>query len=194
MKEDKHLNDTDIRKALHNMYGNKPVPEFSKDMMDRVLQRLPKNKGKKTTYLHMARMSGYGIAASILVALGIWLYDWSKPISNMDLVTEVSKQIIPETETNYTLPIQQNDLKTEPEEKKISHNASPGRKQSGSTTAKIAKSSGFNANIPASDHIPQEEKTLPMEEDYTQETRDMLCERFNRSEQQTAALRAELEL
>lgn len=194
MKKYKRLNDTDIRKALHNMYGNKPVPGFSEDMMERVMLRLHKNNGKETIYLHMTRMAGYGIAASIAVVLGIWLYAGYGPINNMEPVAEVSGQIVPETETHNTLPSRQTAIQAEPEEKKNSLNAPPIGKRTGKTATRTTKSPDFNANIPASENIPQEENILPPEEDYTQETRDMLCERFDRSKQQIAALRAELEL
>lgn len=172
-----HFADPDIRRALSRKYGTEEAKPVSEEFMDSVLQRLEAETPRSVSRLRPLRSTAWGIAACAAVALTIWFggngdtATEDKPVAVVSSPKTVVKRIEPKPEV-----VEEKAEMPEPQ-------AAPCPKP----RKHIARSI---ATPLQPDTVSAPQITL---NDYPQETHNMLCARLEMGEQQTMAMRAQLE-
>ncbi|MBP3470684.1 MAG: hypothetical protein J6K41_00395 [Paraprevotella sp.] len=186
MREPFRFTDLDLRKALRHKYDHQPVSPLSEEFMAKVMQRLPPgNTGRTAGRFRRDKVLVYGIAASIVIGMLVtaWMYVGRSPVTSGKVVPTVSLSEEPVREPE---PVAKVEAMAEPRAHR------PQR----TNIAFKARPAALKADVTLSVAL-QETDTVASpqmygEEDYTQETRDLLSTRFDMGRQQIEELRAEL--
>lgn len=174
MNNSKHLGDPDIRQAFRQKYDKMAVPQITEDFMAHVTERM-RHKEKMAVRLRLAKITSYGIAASIVMAFALWTFLDSSPDIEVEPTTQTAELTAAKTNLYADMPVKQTESVIVTPVKPHKKNNSIRKKQRAGVSAKV------------------ETKTQRLTADaYQQETRDMLCARFDRGDEQIAELRAEL--
>ena len=172
-----HFADPDIRRALSRKYGTEEAKPVSEEFMDSVLQRLEAETPRPVSRFRPLRPAAWGIAACAAVALIIWFggnghtATEDKPVAVVISPKTVMERIEPKPEAV--------DAKAE----------MPAPQAAPRSKARKHMARSIATPLPP-DTVYAPEITL---NDYPQETHDMLCARLEMGEQQTMAMRAQLE-
>lgn len=174
MNNSKYLSDPDIRQAFRQKYDKMAVPQITENFMAHVIERM-RHKEKMAVRLRLAKITSYGIAASIVMAFALWTFLDSSPDIEVKPTTQTAELIVTKTNLDADMPVKQTESVIVTPIKSHKKNNSIRKKQRADVSAKVETK-------------PQQQTT----DAYQQETRDMLCARFDRGDEQIAELRAEL--